>query len=725
MTSGRFGDTSDGRAVVVTAHDAEGQGRGLLSLVPWGRNGAALDIMRHDPAAHGGTMELMVAGLMEQGRDMGIERVSLNFAVFRRALEAGDDVGAFPLQRFGYRLAMLASRWWQIDSLYRSNQKYAPDWKPRLLCFDQGASLSEVLTAVGRAEGYLPDHPVRDGLRRLRHLPGIAGRRQRLAAGQGDPTGQGGSLGPTVPTGQDGTGRTPSLETFEAFVAAVRRDEARALAVTLPPPKLSGQQLARRAHRQALEQAGIACNPVAVPQGGAIAQVAEGQLATVCGRIMRKRHHGGLTFLDLREGTAELQVAADRTAIDAAGRAEDYALLVRHVQPGDLLSVTGQVGRSKTGQLTLFADRWDLAAKSLVPMVSKRRLEGQVPKDSPAMAHTPHLMLATRDAPYNMVYARAAATLALRQGLERRGFIEVETPILQPIHGGANARPFATHINAYDQDLYLRIAPELYLKRLAVGGVERLFELGRNFRNEGVDRKHNPEFTSLEAYQAFSDYQGMRQLTESLIREAAVAVNGEPVAIAPDGQRVDLSGPWRVETVCDAVGRACGEPVTMDTPLEELRRMGAAKGADVTDEMTVGEAISELYDALVEGATFEPTFYLDFPVDTSPLTRRHRQDPRLAERWDLVAFGTEMGTAYSELTDPLDERGRLTTQSVKAAAGDPEAMELDEDFLTALEFGLPPMGGLGLGVDRTVMMLTGTNIRQTLTFPFVRPSGGI
>jgi lysyl-tRNA synthetase class 2 len=313
--------------------------------------------------------------------------------------------------------------------------------------------------------------------------------------------------------------------------------------------------------------------------------------------------------------------------------------------------------------------------------------------------------------------------LALRRGLERRGFIEVETPILQPIHGGANARPFHTHINAYDEDLYLRIAPELYLKRLAVGGVERVFELGRNFRNEGVDRKHNPEFTSLEAYQAFSDYQGMRHLTEELIREAATAVHGSAIAIAPDGREVDLSQPWRAVTVYQAVSEALGESVTPDTPLAHVRALASANDVEVTEEMTPGEAISELYDALVEGQTFAPTFYMDFPVETSPLTRRHRVDGRLAERWDLVAFGAEIGTAYSELTDPIDERDRLTAQSVKAAAGDPEAMELDEDFLTALEFGLPPMGGLGLGVDRTVMMLTGTSIRQTLTFPFVRPGG--
>jgi lysyl-tRNA synthetase class 2 len=298
----------------------------------------------------------------------------------------------------------------------------------------------------------------------------------------------------------------------------------------------------------------------------------------------------------------------------------------------------------------------------------------------------------------------------------------VETPVLQPIHGGANARPFRTHINAYDMDLYLRIAPELYLKRLAVGGVERVFELGKNFRNEGVDRKHNPEFTSLEAYQAFSDYDGMRLLTQDLIRAAALAVHGEPVAVSPDGRKVSLAGDWPVVTVHQAVSRAAGVELTASSSLDEVRAAATKAGVDWLEEWTAGEVVSEMYDALVEGQTFEPTFYKDFPVETSPLTRAHRSVPGLAERWDLVAFGAEVGTAYSELTDPCDERERLTAQSVKAAAGDPEAMELDEDFLNALDFGLVPMGGLGLGVDRVVMTLTGATIRETLTFPFARPA---
>jgi lysyl-tRNA synthetase class 2 len=269
-----------------------------------------------------------------------------------------------------------------------------------------------------------------------------------------------------------------------------------------------------------------------------------------------------------------------------------------------------------------------------------------------------------------------------RRGLLDRGYLEVETPMLQQIHGGANVRPFTTHINAFDLDLHLRIAPEPYLERLGVGGLEKVFEMGRTFRNEGVSHKHNPEFTMLEAYQAFADYDVMLDLVRALIQGAATAAFGRPVA-HKDGTEYDISGPWPVKTV-------------------------------------YGDIVLEMYERLVEERTALPTFYKDFPTDVSPLTRQPRTDPRLAERWDLVAFGTEPGTAYSELTDPVEQRRRLTEQSLLAAGGDPEAMELDEDFLDALAYAMPPTGGLGIGVDRLVMFLTGLTIRETLPFPLVR-----
>jgi len=310
---------------------------------------------------------------------------------------------------------------------------------------------------------------------------------------------------------------------------------------------------------------------------------------------------------------------------------------------------------------------------------------------------------------------------SIRASLERRGFIEVETPMLQPVHGGATARPFVTHMNALNLPLYLRIAPELYLKRLLVGGVEQVFEINRSFRNEGIDASHNPEFTMLEAYQAYGDYDSMAVLTRELIQEAAVAAYGSTVVRHADGSEHDLGGDWRSMTVHAAISAVLGEEVAADTPVEVLRRLGESDGVPLDPVWNAGQVVLELYERLVEERTTEPTFYRDFPTEVSPLTRVHRADPRLAERWDLVAFGREIGTAYSELTDPVEQRRRLTEQSLLAAGGDVEAMRLDEDFLRALEYGMPPAGGMGLGIDRLLMCLTGTNIRQTILFPLVRP----
>ena len=326
-----------------------------------------------------------------------------------------------------------------------------------------------------------------------------------------------------------------------------------------------------------------------------------------------------------------------------------------------------------------------------------------------------------------MVRTKARILSAMRRELERQGYLEVETPILQLIHGGANARPFETHINAYDLDLYLRIATELHLKRLVVGGMEKVFEMGKQFRNEGADFKHNPEFTSLELYETYGDYDSMRVLTQQLIQEAAVAVYGEPVARRPDGPdgalvEYDLSGDWPVKTICQAVSEKLGEEVTADTPREVLLRHAAAIGLELDADSRWGNVLEEIYGELCESTTTTPVFYTDFPKENSPLTRQHRVDPRLAEKWDLVVFAAEQGTAYSELVDPMDQRERLVAQSLLAAAGDPEAMQVDEDFLTALEYGMPPTGGMGMGIDRLVMNLTGLSIRDTILFPIVRPN---
>jgi lysyl-tRNA synthetase class 2 len=385
------------------------------------------------------------------------------------------------------------------------------------------------------------------------------------------------------------------------------------------------------------------------------------------------------------------------------------------------VGVTGEVITSRRGELSVQAASLQLTSKSLRPLPDKHK--GLT--DPEARVRARYVDLIIRPEARAMAYLRPAVVASVRASLQSRGFVEVETPMLQVIHGGANARPFQTHINAYDLDLYLRIATELHLKRLVVGGMEKVFEIGKQFRNEGADFKHNPEFTSLELYETYGDYTTMRLLTQAMIQEAATAVYGSPLARRTDAEgnvtEYDLSGDWPVLTISEAVSRALGEEVGPDTPVEELRRHAAAIGLEVEPDASWAALLEDLYEDLCERRTTTPVFYTDFPKDNAPLTRSHRADPRLAEKWDLVMFGSEQATAYSELIDPIDQRARFVAQSLLAAAGDPEAMRMDEDFLLALEYGMPPTGGLGLGIDRLVMNLTGLGIRDTILFPLVRP----
>jgi lysyl-tRNA synthetase class 2 len=444
-----------------------------------------------------------------------------------------------------------------------------------------------------------------------------------------------------------------------------------------------------------------------------------GEVVSVAGRVRALRNFGGLTFAVVQDGQATIQAMITSAVLGAA----EHRLLRSTVDLGDFVSVTGEIVTSRHGELSVQVQAWQMAAKCLRPLPDSHAGFA----DPDARARLRHVELIVNPEAMQLLARRSVAVRELRQALDRRGFTEVETPMLQPVHGGANARPFVTHSNAYDATLYLRIAPELFLKRLCVAGLGKVFELNRNFRNEGADATHNPEFTSVEAYQAYADYLDMRELTRQLILEVATAMYGSPIARRPGpagGQiEVDLSQPWRSVTVHEAVSQACGTPVTADTGLAELSRLCRAHGINRPPEAGPGALVTELYEVLVEKQTLQPTFYLDFPVETSPLTRLHRADPRLAERWDLVAFGAEIGTAYSELIDPIDQRQRLVEQSLRAADGDVEAMQVDEAFLSALEYAMPPTGGLGLGVDRLVMMLSGASIRQTLAFPFLRPGG--
>jgi lysyl-tRNA synthetase class 2 len=423
------------------------------------------------------------------------------------------------------------------------------------------------------------------------------------------------------------------------------------------------------------------------------------------------RNTGKLCFATLREGGVELQAML---SLDRVG-ADRLAAWKADVDLGDLVFVHGEVISSKRGELSVLADDWRVTAKALRPLPVAHR-----PLSEETRVRQRYVDLIVRPEARQMVYTRAEITRSLRETLRTRGFVELETPVLQTVHGGAAARPFRTHLNAFDLDMSLRIATELFLKRAVVGGLDRVYEIGRTFRNEGVDSSHSPEFTMLEAYEAYGDYHSMAELTRALVLDAAEAVNAT-APVTADGTEIDLTGQWRWTSVHALVSEAVGAEVTPDTSAEELRRHADSHDIATKPEWDAGELVLELYEKLVEHSLVQPTFVTDYPVSVRPLARPHRSDPRLAEAWDLVIGGVEIAPAYSELVDPVEQRRRLVEQSLAAAKGDPEAMELDEDFLQALEYGMPPTGGLGLGVDRLVMLLTGRGIRETILFPLLKP----
>ena len=672
MALGRIGDPNDGRCVLVEARDRDGIARSLLSFSPWGQHGLSLDLMRRDHEAENGAMEFMVTALMNAAPKLGVERVSLNFAVFRAVFEEGGRIGAGPVLRLWRRILMFFSKWWQLEQLYRSNIKYQPEWVPRFLCFGDRRDLAKVGMASAIAEGFLtvPGTPVVE-------LDATA-----APVLEGRPA-------PATPAELAGAAHDESVNEQMA-VRLAKLERLRADGVDPYPVGF---------HPTAT------CGGIRAGHPDTPADTRTGDRVSVAGRLMLQRDHGHLVFATIRDWSGDLQLMLDR----------DIEAWTAAVDIGDHVGVTGEVVTTKRGELSVHVDTWEITGKCLRPLPDKH---GGL-ADQEAKVRQRYLDLITSADARTLLRARSAAVHSLRQSFTGRGFIEVETPILQRIHGGANARPFTTHINAYDLRLYLRIAPELYLKRLAVGGVEKVFELGRTFRNEGVDYKHNPEFSMLEAYQAYADYDSMLTLTREVVQQAALAANGECV-IMHDGQPHDVSGQWSVRTVDEAISAALGEEITADTDVEKLRKLCDAAKIPYDPKWGRGAVVLEMYERLVEEKTVLPTFYKDFPTDVSPLTRQSRVDARLAERWDLVAFGTELGTAYSELTDPIEQRRRLTEQSLLAAGGDPEAMELDEDFLQALEYAMPPTGGLGIGVDRLVMLLTGRSIRETLPFPLVR-----
>jgi lysyl-tRNA synthetase class 2 len=487
---------------------------------------------------------------------------------------------------------------------------------------------------------------------------------------------------------------------------------------------LPEQMRVRRAKREAMIAEGTDPYPVVLPRTHTLLEVREahqgldpdtrtGDVVGVAGRVVFLRNTGKLCFATLRAGDGtELQAM-----VSLAGVGEpELARWKSQVDLGDHVFVHGEVITSRRGELSVMADEWVMAAKSVRPLpVAHKELSEET------RVRQRYVDLIMRPTARETVRMRSDVIRTLRQELYGRGFTEVETPMLQLLHGGATARPFVTHSNALDVDLYLRIAPELYLKRAVVGGIDQVFEINRNFRNEGIDSTHSPEFAMLEAYQAYGSYDTMAELTQSLVLAGAQAVFGSTTVRHADGSEHDLGGKWREVTLFDAVSEAVGAEVTPDTPVSELRRHADAHEVPLEDGVSAGQIALELFEKLVEHTLVAPTFVRDYPIDTRPLTRAHRDNPRLAESWDLYVFGVELATAYSELVDPVAQRERLIEQSRLAAAGDVEAMQVDDDFLRALEYGMPPSGGMGMGVDRLLMTLTGLGIRETILFPLVRP----
>jgi lysyl-tRNA synthetase, class II len=492
-----------------------------------------------------------------------------------------------------------------------------------------------------------------------------------------------------------------------------------------PPADVPEQIRVRRDKRDRLLAQGVQPYPVTVPRTHTLAQIRAaydgqelepdtrtGEQVAVTGRVIHLRNTGRLCFVRLREGDGtELQVMLSQADVGE----ESLAAFKSTVDLGDLLVAEGEVVTSRRGELSVQATTWSLAAKALRPLPNEHN-----PLSEETRARLRYVDLIVRPEARQMVRTKAAVLRSLRSTLDGQEFVEVETPVLQWTNGGAAARPFHTHLNAFDAGMLLRIALELDLKRAMIGGVDRVYEIGRTFRNEGLDSTHAAEFSMLEAYQAYGDYNTMAELIRTLVLEAAHAT-GWTVVPARDGSEIDLEGEWRRLPILEAVSAAVGDEITTGTDVETLTEYAAKHDVELAPGWGYGEIVLELYEKLVEHTLIQPTFIVDYPESVRPLSKPHRQIPGLVEAWDLIVNGVELGVAYSELNDPVIQRERLVEQSLLAAAGDPEAMELDEDFLRAMEYGMPPAGGMGMGIDRLVMLLTGKGIRETILFPLVRP----
>jgi lysyl-tRNA synthetase class 2 len=488
--------------------------------------------------------------------------------------------------------------------------------------------------------------------------------------------------------------------------------------------ELPEQLRIRREKRERIIESGKEAYPVSVPRTKSLADIrakyvgletdtATGDVESVTGRIIFKRDTGKLAFANLREGDGtELQVML---SLDKVGQ-EQLDSWKSDIDLGDIVSVTGEVITSKRGELSILATEFALASKALRPLpVEHKELNEET------RVRQRYVDLIVRPQAREMARIRPQVMNSLRKTFAAQDFLEVETPMLQVMHGGAAARPFKTHSNAYDIPLFLRIAPELFLKRCVVGGIERVFEINRNFRNEGADSSHSPEFAMIESYQSYGDWRTIADLTRDLVQNAAMDVFGTHVVTHHDGRQSDLGGTWAEVSLYEVLSNGVGEEVTALTPYADLKRIADKLGMKVDPKWITGKLAEEIFEHVGKDLLIKPTFVMGFPVDTSPLVRAHREIPGVVEKWDLYVDGFELATGYSELIDPVIQRERLEEQARLGAKGDEEAMPLDEDFLRAMEFGMPPMGGMGMGADRLLMALTGLGIRETILFPLVKP----
>jgi len=480
----------------------------------------------------------------------------------------------------------------------------------------------------------------------------------------------------------------------------------------------------RREKRAGLIERGVEPYPVSVSRTASLAEIrakyatletdsTTGDIQSLTGRVIFKRDTGKLCFATLREGDGtELQAML---SLDKVGQ-ETLDSWKSDIDLGDIVSVTGEIITSKRGELSILANSYSMAAKSLRPLPNDHK-----PMSEETRVRMRYVDLIVRDEARANARLRPAVMRSLRETFHKENFVEVETPMLQVMHGGAAARPFKSFSNAYDMDLYLRIAPELFLKRCVVGGIERVFEINRNFRNEGADSSHSPEFAMIESYQAYGDWRSIAELTRTLVQNAAMAIAGSHVVTHHDGRQADLGGKWREISLYDAITEGVGESVTALTPLENLKKIATKIGIKIDPKWIAGKLAEEIFEHVAKDQLIAPTFVMGFPVDTSPLVRAHRELPGVAEKWDLYVDGFELATGYSELIDPVVQRERLVEQAKLGSKGDLEAMQVDEDFLRAMEFAMPPTGGMGMGVDRLLMALTGLGIRETILFPLVKP----